>query len=188
MKAAIALLADCRIQNFVRKIAFDLNRKYNIDFLASYLPAHISLKQPFSFESMEKLENYFNLLAESIKPFEIELNKIYYTKWKEYGILGLNVKETSILRNLHNQINRELNELFENASAPHDGDTYHFHLTIELGKIAGENVYKNYFNNLEDIKVNLSYTVRDIALFYYADESFKVSSFMNYKVLPLGIE
>lgn len=61
MKAAIAILSDYKIQNFVRKIAFDLNKKYNINFLASLLPAHISLKQSFSFENnMEKLENYFD--------------------------------------------------------------------------------------------------------------------------------
>lgn len=188
MKAAIVLLADYRIQNYVSRIILDLNRKYNIDFLASLLPAHISLKQPFSFESMEKLENYFDLLTNSIKPFEIELDKIYYTEWKEYSILGFNIKETNILRNLHNRINREIKELFENTSAPHDGDTYHFHMTIELGKIVGENVYKNYFDNLENRKVNLSYVVKDIALFYYADESFEIGSFMNYKVLPLGKE
>lgn len=188
MKAAIALLTDYRIQNFVRKIVFNLNRKYNIDFFASLLPAHISLKQPFYFESIEKLENYFDLLAGSIKPFKIELDKIYYTEWKEYGILGINVKETKTLRNLHNRINRELSELFENTSAPHDGDNYNFHLTIELGKIEGENVYKNYFDKLEEKKVNLCYTVKDIALFYYPDRSLRIASFMNYKVLPLGIE
>ena len=188
MKAAIALLADYKIQNFVRKIVFNLNRKYNIDFLVSLVPAHISLKQPFSFENMENLENYFALLARSIKPFEIELDKIYYTEWQGYSILGLNVKETNILRNLHNRTNKELSELFENVSAPHDGDTYHFHLTIELRKIEGENVYKDYFDNLENKKVNLGYSAKDIALFYYSDESFRIGSFMTYEVLPLGIE
>lgn len=70
----------------------------------------------------------------------------------------------------------------------YDGDAYHFHLTIELGKIEIENSYKNYFDNLEDKKVNLCYTVKDIALFYYPDRSLIIASFMNYKVLPLGIE
>jgi hypothetical protein len=61
MKAAIALLANREIQNYARRIVFDLNRKYGIRLLASLLPAHISLKQPFSFDSMEKLEKYFDI-------------------------------------------------------------------------------------------------------------------------------
>ena len=125
MKAAIALLADYQAYNFVRKIVFELEQAYQIDFLASLLPVHISLKQPFSFERMERLENYFNSLAAQIVPFQIELDEIYYTEWNRNGILGINVRETDTLRELHNQLNCELSNLFLDASAPHDGDGYH---------------------------------------------------------------
>ena len=118
MKAAIALLASHEAQNFVRKIAFDLNRQYGVDFVASLKPAHITLKQAFSFESMERLERYFDMLARSTPPFEIELDKVYHAQWADQGFLGLNVKETGVLRELHNRINRELCELFEDTSPP----------------------------------------------------------------------
>jgi 2'-5' RNA ligase len=184
IKAAIALLADYPVQNFVRRMVYDLNRQYGIGFLASLLPAHVSLKQPFSFESMERLEGYFDALAASVAPFEIELDSVYHTHWGEYGILGLNVKETSALRELHDRIHRELGALFEDVSAPHDGESYHFHLTVELGKVEGEDVYKRYYDEMSDKQVNLRFTAREIALFYY--DGIQAGSYTTYKVLGLG--
>ena len=182
MKAAIAILADYRTQNFVRRIVFELEQAYQVEFLASLLPAHISLKQPFSFESMDRLEGYFDSLAAQIAPFQIELDEIYLTEWEGYGILGINVKETKTLRGLHNQINRELSELFVDTSAPHDGAGYHFHMTIELGKVEDQNPYRDYFERLESRAVNLAYQAKQIALFYTPDHQ---RTFICYKVLPL---
>ncbi|MBN1874339.1 MAG: 2'-5' RNA ligase family protein [Anaerolineae bacterium] len=185
MKAAIALPADYTVQNYVRKIVAILSQNYNIPFFGSLLPAHVSLKQPFTFESMEKLEHYFDMLAAQIAPFTIELSDIYCAEWSGYGILGLNVVETPPLRQLHNQINRELGELFEDTSAPHDGDLYHFHLTIEMGRTDRGNPYKAYFDQLTDKRANLRFTAQTLALFYYTGETYDCGSFIVYKVLPL---
>jgi len=182
MKAAIAILADYRTQNFVRRIVFELEQAYQVDFLASLLPAHISLKQPFTFESMERLEGYFDSLAAQIAPFQIELDEIYNTDWEGYGILGINVRETETLRALHNQLNRELSDLFVDTSAPHDGAGYHFHMTIEMGKVEQQNPFRNYFERLESRTINLAYQAKEIALFYYPDHQ---RTFICYKVLPL---
>ena len=182
MKAAIAILADCQAQNFVRRMTFELDQTFQVDFLASLLPAHISLKQPFSFENMDRLESYFDSLAAQIAPFQIELDEIYCTDWEGYGILGINVRETETLRGLHNQINRELSELFVDTSAPHDGYGYHFHMPIELGKVDNRNPYRACYEGLEDRKVNLSFQAKEIALFYYPGDQ---RSFICYKVLPL---
>jgi len=184
MKAAIALLADHKTQNVVRRMVYDLNRQYGIGFLASLLPAHVSLKQPFAFERMEILEGYLDALAASITPFEIELDRVYHFRSGDIGILGLNVVETSVLRDLHNRIHCELEALFEDVSAPHDGESYHFHLTIELGKVEGEDVFKRYYDEMESRQVDLRFTAREIALFYY-DEP-KAGAYMTYRVLGLG--
>ncbi|MBC8490138.1 MAG: 2'-5' RNA ligase family protein [Ignavibacteria bacterium] len=185
MKAAIALLTDYGTQNFVRRIVLELNRKYGISFITSLLPAHVSLKQPFLFISMDRLEQYFNKLAEEIEPFVVELDRFYHTQWSGYGILGLNVRETNTLRKLHNRINIELADLFENTSSPHDGDRYHFHLTIEVGKVEVVDVFRNYYKELSSNKINLKFTARKIALFYYDGEPIP-GSFTTYKVLELG--
>ena len=97
MKAAIGLYASYEVQNFVRKIVYDLHRRYGVEFAASLNPAHVTLKQAFSFASMERLEQYLNRLAASTAPFEIELDRVYHAQWEGVGFLGLNVKETSVL-------------------------------------------------------------------------------------------
>jgi 2'-5' RNA ligase len=183
MKAAVALLSDYKIQNIARHIAFELERDYGIDFLACLLPAHVSLKQPFAFESMEQMEGYFDSLAASLAPFRIELDELYCTNWEGFGILGMNVKETGTLRDLHARLNRELGRLCKDPSAPHDGDEYRFHLTIEMGKVTETDPYREYFDRLANKTLDLSFQAEEIALFYYSGK--EDTSFINYKVLPL---
>jgi 2'-5' RNA ligase len=185
MRAAIALLVDHQIQNFARRTVFDLERRYGIGFFGSLLPAHVSLKQPFECDDMGKLEAYFDALAASIQPFEVAFDRFYHWAGGGYGILGLNVVETETLRGLHNRIVTELKGLFADTAAAHDGAGYHFHLTIELGQVAGEDVYKRYLDSLPDKNVALRCIARELALFYYAGEA-RPGSFITYKVSSLG--
>ena len=186
MRAAIVLLANAPIQNFIRRIVFELNTKYQVAFYASLLPAHVSLKQPFAFEDMDVLEKAFDALAAQTAPFDLQLDRFYCEEWAGFGILGLNVVETPVLRGLHNQLNAELSRLFKDTRAAHDGSEYHFHMTIELGKAADANPFQAYFDGLADHQVNFSYTVKELALFYYTDEANRGGTFINYRVMPLG--
>ena len=185
MKAAIVLLSSAAVQNYVRRIVFALNAQYKVGLFASLLPSHVSLKQPFTFESMDVLETYFDNLAGRIAPFEIELNRFYSEEWAGYGILGLNVVETPILRGLHNRINAELSQLFKDTRAPHDGSGYRFHLTIEAGKLESANPYQVYFDHLSDPQVKMAFQAQELGLFYYPDETYGAGPFITYRVMPL---
>jgi len=189
MKTALALLADHNVHNFIRKLAVDIHSKYRTGFLASLLPPHVSLKQPFQVSSLSKLEAYFDQLAETIQPFEITLTRLELIvspfNDDELGILWLDVQENQLLRDLHNRINRELSERFENTYAPFDGPNYHFHATVELGGQPVE-VYRRIYAEYEHIEVNLRFTAREIAMFYYGDFSGGPGTFVTYKVLPVG--
>ncbi len=186
MKAAIVLLANAPIQNFIRRIVFEMNAKYRVPFFVSLLPSHVSLKQPFTFEDMGVLEDYFDSLAARIPPFDLRLERFYCEQWAGFGILGLHVVETSILRGLHNQINEELSHLFKDTRAAHDGSEYRFHMTIEMGKVAGANPYQAYFDGLRSPQVDFTYRVKELALFYYTDEANAGGTFINYRVMALG--
>jgi 2'-5' RNA ligase len=185
MKAAIALLSDYYVQNAVRRMVFEIGQRAQVEFLGSLLPAHVSLKQPFTFESMDTLEDWFASLSSRVNPFRIELDRVYYDAWDEYAIVGLEVHETPTLRGLHNQINRELKEVVQDPSAPHDGDEYRFHLTIELGKVGSQNPFKQFYESLPEKQVALSFKAEHMALFFYADGPIQTGSFICYKVLPL---
>ncbi len=194
MKAGITVLADTAVQNIAHKIAYELNQKYGVAFFAALYPAHISLKQPFNCEDLPRLEAYCDDLAARTAPFPILLDEFYHGVWNGNGILGLNVVETPTLRNLHNQINADLRQLFADPSAPFDGDAYRFHLTIEIGKIdtldptgvsqIGLDPYRAYFESLAEPRLGLEFVARQIGLFVSAGED--LSPYMLYKIIPLG--
>ena len=186
MKAAIALLSDHLVQNIARQMVYEIHRRAPIEFFGSLLPAHVSLKQPFTFESMDVLEAWFDAFSKQVAPFEIELDHVYYDQWDDSAIVGLGVRETPILRALHNQIHRELKSVVKDPSAPHDGEEYRFHLTIELGKVDTTNPFKEFYESLPAKAVEVSFTTRYLALFLYADPVIKPGSFICYKVLPLA--
>ncbi len=189
MKTAFALLVDHNVHNFIRKLAIDVHLKYQIDFLASLLPPHVSLKQPFEISSLAEIEAYFDQLAESIQPFDVTLThldlQIVSFSGAKVGILWLDVHETPTLRDLHDRINRELSERFENTEALFDGPDYHFHATVELGGQPAE-VYRKIYTAYEHIEVNLTFTAREIAMFYCDDLSSELGNFITYKILPIG--
>ncbi len=186
MKAAIALLADFQVQNIARRMVFELSQKAELEFLASLLPAHVSLKQPFTFESMDALEAWFDALARSTAPADIRLDSIYYSEWDRYAIIGLHVVETPILRALHNRINAELKGIVRDPTAAHDGEEYRFHLTVEMGNVTGANPYKAFFQSLPETKLFLTFQATPLGLFYYSDRPITSGSFILYRVMPLG--
>jgi 2'-5' RNA ligase len=185
MKAAIVLLANATVQNSLRRRLFELSVHRPVEFFAALLPAHVSLKQPFTFEDMDQLEGYFDGLAARTPPLDVELDRVYYEEWNESAILGLNVVETPRLRALHNQLNAELGSLLVDARANHDGAGYHFHMTIELGAAGAGNAFKTYFDALPDPRISLRFSATELGLFYYAGEMIRPGSFIHYRTQPL---
>ena len=185
MKAAIALLSDFHVQNIVRQMVFKISRYGEVEFFGSLLPAHVSLKQPFPFESMDTLQEWFDSFSQRTPPMTIRLDHIYYDEWDEHAIVGLHVQETLALRELHNQVNCELKEIVRDPSAPHDGDGYRFHLTIELGKTGAINPFRRFYESLTEKHVSLSFRAESIALFCYAERPIQPGSFICSTVLPL---
>src|SRR5512139_2401098 len=185
MKAAIALLSDFHVQNVARRMVYEIHRHGGIKFFGSLLPAHVSLKQPFTFEDMDMLEEWLESFSREIAPFRIDLERVYYGEWEQHEIVGFEVLETPVLRSLHNRINRELPGLVSDPSAPHDGDDYRFHLTVELGEVGATNPFKQFYDSIPEKRVDLSFMAKHIALFFYADGPIGAGSFICYKVLPL---
>jgi hypothetical protein len=185
MKAAIALLSDFHVQNVARRMVFEISQRAQVQFLGSLLPAHVSLKQPFTFENMDSLEDWFESFSRTVQPFRIQLERVYYDSWDDHAIVGFEVLETPTLRGLHEQVNRELKSVVLDPSAPHDGDDYRFHLTLELGKVTERDPFKEFYDALPEKNLDLSFTAEYSALFFYPYEPIEAGSFICYKVLPL---
>ena len=185
MKAAIALLSDFHVQNVARRMVYDIYQHAGIKFFGSLLPAHVSLKQPFAFDDMDLLEEWLESFSREVVPFRIDLERVYYDEWDQYAIVGLEVLETPILRSLHNRINEELKYIVRDPTAPHDGDDYRFHLTVELGEMGKTNPFKQFYDSMPEKQVDLSFMAQHLALFFYADGPIEAGSFICHKVLPL---
>jgi 2'-5' RNA ligase len=182
MKAGFAILADPSIHNYARKLALNLALQYRVDYHAALLPPHISLKQPFVVDDLDKLEDTFAGFAARTQPFTVGLERVYYGEWAGSAILGLAVTEIPALRGLHDRLNLELREVVADPSAPFDGPDYRFHLTIEMGPAGERNPYKDYYDQLPEKEINLSFTAGRLALFV-SDRAEK--TYITYRMLDL---
>ena len=190
MKASFVLLANQEVHNRIRKISWEFHQKYRTGTRHASLPPHISIKQPFTVSDLPALEEYMDELAISIQPFDVSLGEleivpIPFDKYTEYGILWANVLETEILRGLHNRINEELNLRFGNSAGIFDGASFHFHMTIMMG---GQllSVYRRFQNELPASRIDMCYTVRELALFVYDEPMGPQSDYLCYKIVPIG--
>ena len=188
MRAAFALLVDHRVHNWMRRLVLELQTKHQIGYLAASLPAHVSLKQPFPVSDLAGVEGYFDGLARSVEPFPIALTglglRIASMGDEEMGILWLDVEESQTLRNLHNRINRELAERFEDTAAPFDGPEYHFHATVAMGERPPA-IYRRVYDEYRHLHVPPACTAREMVMFYGGNEG-GPDRFITYKILPLG--
>jgi len=189
MHATFAFLANTEAHNLVRKLAWEAHQKIRTGTIISRLPPHISLKQPFSIGDVGSTEVYMSELARSIAPFEVHLTKLQLRsipfQGTEYGLLLIEVEETEYLRQLHNRINHELEQRFENTEASFDGPEYYFHMTVAMGGQPFE-VYQKFYNEITERSVNLRYIVKNLAMFVYDGPIGPRREYLTYKILPLG--
>jgi len=183
MRCTFALLVNDEIHNYIRKKAVEINRLIGCGFFASQLPPHISLKQPFEIDDIDKAEKYFDVFSKKIQPIKIKIDSIY--NWK--NIIGLNVVENAELRNAHKILNIDLKEIFRNSSALHNGNSYHFHATISMGGIARSQHKSEFIEAYEKVKdenLNFEFMANKIVMFYNDDNKF--NSIITYKINELG--
>lgn len=189
MFICFALLVDYKISNYARRIIYDITNKYGTSIEPALLPQHISLKQSFKVNSIDKIESYFDNLADSLKYFDLEFSKIDLVEIEDnkndMEILWLDVNETKYLRDIHNRLNKELLEKFEISETGFDGENFHFHSTLSFGYNQKKD-FKEIKRELCDKDLNLRFTVKEIALFYSPDDECIPGRFITYKILPIS--
>jgi len=187
MRATFVLLTDWETQNFMRKLAVELDAQYQIGLSGCLLPAHVSLKQPFQITDLQAVETFFDEWVASIEPFDVRFTSLgfHFIEQASVGIVWFDVEETAPLRGLHNRLNAELSQRFEHTEAPFDGPQYHFHATVALGRwplTFHEKLTREY----EKRAISGGFHVRELALFYYAADDFAPGTFTDYKILRTG--
>jgi 2'-5' RNA ligase len=189
MKATFALLANLEVYNLVRKIAWNAHRDFEIGLDIARLEPHVSLKQPFEVRDFAALENTMQNFGASIPPFDIGLTEVQVIpaaiNGLETAILWIDVEQSSELRALHQQLNRTLEGQFGLTPADHDGDEYHFHMTIAIGNKPFA-VYQEVLRAFSSPRVDLRFRPRELAMFVYADNFNLNQGYTTYKRIPVG--
>ncbi len=189
MKAGFTLLVDDEMHNLVRKIAWQMHQQYGTNLRTCLLPPHVSLKQPFVFDDLARLEAFGAAFARSIQPFEVILTELQVLPAvvddKETGLLWIEIQESETLRRLHNRLNDELSHLFDNTQAPFDGPDYHFHMTVIMGDQPFA-TYRQFYDGMPDPGVKRKFTATNLGLFVSDVPPGSESQYICYKIIPLG--
>ncbi len=133
LKAAIALLPDAELANRLSALALLVHGVTAGRLRWPRLPPHLSLKQPFAFESLPSLERRFEQLAGESAPISATLGAIELRPTSQNGpeaTAWVAVRECPALLALHHGVGRELDEVTADTSASLDGGASGFHVTV----------------------------------------------------------
>ncbi len=188
IRTAIALLIDNELAN--RLATFTLRcRDYGFDLRVLRLPAHVSLKQPFIVKDFRRFEKYFDEFASRIEPQQLRFDGFMFWGDAGQGVVSARVTASPRLRQLHEQLNTELEQSFGETQADFDGNGYEFHLTIALGRFHAD-LLPQLNSDIAAWKLDEVTEATQLAMFIYEESAYPdplygVREYGTYKVLPL---
>ena len=160
MTIGFAILLNNECHNFIRKVQLEIHQQIGIG--QPRQTPHITIKSPFEVNTLDAYVDYFEELANRLKPFDIE-----FDGFGTFGerVLYLNVKENSDLIALHANILQEVKEKFDLDPHEFEGENIKFHASIAGFDNADD------FHKAEQLlsKYQPKYRFRaiELGLFYY---------------------
>lgn len=189
MRTAIALLVEDELRN--RLAAFTLRcRDYGFSLNVLRLPAHVSLKQPFVVNDFARFERYFENFARHTESQQLKLDGFLFWGNSEGGVVVVRVANSPRLRQLHSQLNAELEQEFGGTQADFDGEAYEFHLTVAIGALDADRL-PQLQKDITTWELKEITTSSKLAMFIYEESTrpdplYGVREYGTYKILPLG--
>lgn len=138
----IGLGIDKENEEFIRDYCRKINRKYNVNEQSFTLPQHISLKTSFNTEYYQSIINDFKSIFKNNKKMNFRISDIEMVP----GVIWLNIKPISELREYHNLILNHLKEKYNIEKTGFDGENFKFHSTMFQDVDDKENVCTLYEN------------------------------------------
>lgn len=189
MRTAMALLVNDELTNRLASYTRRC-RDYGFGWNVLRLPAHVSLKQPFIVHDFERFELYFEEFASHTEPQQLKLDGFEFWGDEEYGVVVVRVPASPRLRQLHSQLNSELEQEFGGTQADFDGDSYEFHLTVAIGPFHAD-ALPQLENEIATWQLDEVTVSSRLAMFVYEESTrpdpiYGVREYGTYKVLPLG--
>lgn len=158
-----AVLLDDSSHNYARRMELDISKRFQTRGGLRQSP-HITIKPPFTVETLDPFIEQFDQLARDTKPFEIELSGIDFFEPK---VIFINVEKNQHLHDLHQKIITDLKVNHGIEPNPKtEGENVRFHSTLAVSDLTEENFYKAK-EYLKDEKPHFTFQATTLGFFYY---------------------
>lgn len=162
-KIGYAILLDDASHNYARGMELDISQRFQTRGGLRQSP-HVTIKPPFTVETLEPFIEYFDQLAQTTEPFDIELNGIDFFEPK---VIFLNVEKNQKLHTLHQRIISDLKANHSIDFNPKtEGENVRFHSSLAVSDLTEENFYKAK-EYLKDEKPRFTFRATTLGLFFY---------------------
>ena len=142
----IGLGIEEKEENKIRTYCKKVN-KAKVNEQSFTLPQHISLKTSFKTESYLEIIDYIKNKYNELEEISLNVHKIGNIP----GVIWLEIKENAILRNIHNELNNELNRKFQIQLNGFDGEKFKFHSTL-FQDVDNKKMINDLYDKIKDIK------------------------------------
>ena len=149
----IGLVLSEKYENEIRSICRDINKKYLVNEQSFTLPQHISLKTSFFSDDYEKIIEFVSNLFKNNPKTSLSVQNITLLSNK---VIWLNILEIDQLREMHDILNKELNNQFNIPLSGFDGEKFQFHSTLFQELEENNNIVSLYNDLKKKIKCPLS--------------------------------
>ena len=124
----------------------NVNKKYLVNEQSFTLPQHISLKTSFFSDDYEKIIDFISSLYENNPKMSLIVHNITMLSNK---VIWLDILETNQLREMHNTLNKELNNKFDISLSGFDGEKFQFHSTL-FQELEENEKFMSLYNDLKE--------------------------------------
>ena len=157
----IGLILNETYEKSIRSICRNVNKKYLVNEQSFTLPQHISLKTSFFSDDYKKIIEYISSLYENNKKMALSVQNITMLSNK---VIWLDILETNQLREMHDILNKELNNRFNIPLSGFDGEKFKFHSTLFQELEENKNIVPLYNDLKEKIKCPLNVEIDRVCI------------------------
>lgn len=154
-KIAIWLLPDKEDSRYLSRIIKTLGKKYDAPFFVPHLSVYTNLKI-----EIEKAKKVINDVTKSIKPFDVETNRINFTKDNIWKSLFLEIHINKELMMIYQSLRRRFLPYTDYQFRPHISLMYKLIPIEEKKRI------------IDTLKINKTFTMEALAI-NYEEEGFE---------------
>jgi len=179
VEVAFSILLDTPAYNLARRYQLQISQKFHT-FEAISLEPHATIKYAFLTDNLEKIEQYFDEVAQSTKPFSIDIEGI--SSFEENNVIILKIAKSEILKTLHFKVLKDLKQKFSVIPAQYEGTDFRFHITLAYKDISSD-TFKQIMEFLKNEKPKLKISITKLGLWVKSEPT---KQWILYKIDNLG--